>query len=162
SPHPDPLPEGEGAGQRWRSRIEECDRMSVVDIESAVSVMEAKGARRARGVEDFDARVSDSLDRAVGALFRKQHDDGHWCAELEGCSIPVMEYLLRKVILGQPEAPAPPGATPRDIERFRKMLVYLRWLQREDGTWGQYPGSPADLSACVKAYFTLKLFGEDV
>ncbi len=62
-----------------------------------------------------------------------------------------------KWILGQEAAPE---ATPRDLERFQRMLVYLRRLQRADGTWGQYPGSPADLSACVKAYFTLKLFGD--
>lgn len=98
-----------------------------------------------------------ALDRAVDALFQKQHADGHWCAELEGDSILNSEYLLMKVALGQHVAPA---ATPRDLERFRKMCVYLRRLQRKDGTWGQYPGSPPDLSATVKAYFALKIFGD--
>lgn len=106
----------------------------------------------------FDESVRDALDLAVRALFLKQHADGHWCAELEGDSILITEYLLMKWILGQAAAPE---ATERDRARFEKMLVYLRRLQRADGTWGQYPGSPADLSACVKAYFTLKLFGDD-
>jgi squalene-hopene/tetraprenyl-beta-curcumene cyclase len=94
----------------------------------------------------------------VQALFRKQHADGHWCAELEGDSILNSEYLLMKVILRQHEAPA---ATPDDLRRFARMAEYLRRLQRPDGTWGQYPGSPPDLSACVKAYFALKLFGDN-
>ena len=103
-------------------------------------------------------RASRALDRAVEALFAKQHADGHWCAELEGDSILNTEYLLMKVALGQHEAPE---ATPDDLQRFEKMCAYLRMLQRADGAWGQYPGSGADVSACVKAYFTLKLWGDD-
>lgn len=107
---------------------------------------------------DLRHRAAASLDAAVAALFRKQHADGHWCAELEGDSITITEYLLMKVILGQDRAPQ---ATPRELELFRKMCVTVRRLQRDDGTWGQYPGSPTDLSATVKAYFTLKLWGDD-
>lgn len=103
-------------------------------------------------------RARAALERAVDALFSKQRDDGHFCAELEGDSILNTEYLLMKVILGQHEAPE---ATPDDLRLFDKLLVYLRRLQREDGTWGQYPGAPADVSACAKAYLTLKIFGDD-
>lgn len=98
-----------------------------------------------------------ALRAAVIALFGTQHADGHWCAELEGDSILNTEYLLMKAILGQTRAPE---ATPDDLRRFDKMLAYVRMLQRSDGTWGQYPGAPPDLSACVKAYFALKLWGE--
>lgn len=99
-----------------------------------------------------------SLRAGIGALFATQNPDGHWCAELEGDSILNTEYLLMKVILGQHRAPE---ATPDDLRRFDKMAAYVRALQRADGTWGQYPGAPPDLSACVKAYFTLKLWGDD-
>lgn len=101
------------------------------------------------------SRARASLESAVEALLAKQHADGHWCAELEGDSILNSEYLLMKVILEQEDEPA-----RRD--QFRRLCVYLRMLQREDGTWGQYPGSPPDLSAMVKAYFTLKLWGDRV
>ncbi|MEE4298056.1 MAG: squalene--hopene cyclase, partial [Pseudomonadales bacterium] len=37
----------------------------------------------------------------------------------------------------------------------------LRARQRDDGGWGQYPGSDIDLSATVKGYFALKLMGDD-
>ncbi len=96
-----------------------------------------------------------SVQRAVEALFRKQHEDGHFCAELEGDSILNTEYLLMKWMLGH-------EGEPGRQAQFAKMAAYLRMIQREDGTWGQYPGAPADISACVKAYFTLKLMGDDV
>ncbi len=102
-------------------------------------------------------RVDIAVERSIEALFSKQHADGHFCAELEGDSILNSEYILMKAALGQFD---PPAATPHDRERFRKMGVYLRMLQREDGTWGQYPGSSPDLSACVKAYLALKLLGD--
>ncbi len=100
---------------------------------------------------------ADHLARAVEALFGVQKPDGHWCAELEGDSILITEYLLMKAILGQ-DAPGEVREGERAL--WSRMLVHLRRLQREDGTWGQYPGSPPDLSATVKAYFTLKLFGD--
>jgi len=106
-------------------------------------------------------RVERALQRGLDALFARQRDDGHWCAELEGDSILNSEYLLMKVILGQDHPDASEGATPQDVRRMEKMCVYLRWLQREDGTWGQYPGAAPDLSATVKAYYALKLFGDD-
>ena len=98
-----------------------------------------------------------ALAAAVEALFAKQHADGHWCAELEGDSILNTEYLLMKVILGQERAPE---ASADDLRRFPKMVEYVRMLQRADGTWGQYPGAGPDISACVKAYFVLKLWGD--
>jgi len=103
------------------------------------------------------APPTDPLRRAVEALLDHQHDDGHWCAELEGDSILISEYLLMKAILGHDQ---PAERRPGERELWDRMLVHLRRLRRDDGTWGQYPGAPADLSATVKAYFTLKLFGD--
>jgi squalene-hopene/tetraprenyl-beta-curcumene cyclase len=89
----------------------------------------------------------------------------HWCAELEGDSILSSEYLLMKWILGQE------NDTPSDVvtsangggghrARLERISEHLRQTQRDDGTWGQYPGSGPDVSACVKAYFALKLMGD--
>ncbi len=101
--------------------------------------------------------VEQHLSRAVDALKSLQRRDGHWCAELEGDSILQSEYLLMKWILGQESQPLVDGRGPETLQRI---LAYLRTQQREDGGWGQYPGSKPDISACVKAYFTLKLFGD--
>ena len=45
---------------------------------------------------------------------------------------------------------------------LNRIANHLRLVQRHDGTWGQYPGSPPDPSACVKAYLTLKAFGDPI
>lgn len=118
----------------------------------------APAAARSHGETLHLDDVRASLRAGLGALFSKQHEDGHFCAELEGDSILNSEYLLMKVALGQEAAPE---ASDEDIRRFKKMCTYLRMLQREDGSWGQYPGSPPDISACVKSYFALKVFGDE-
>ena len=110
------------------------------------------------GPADPPADAGSPADRAARALLEKLHPDGHWCAELEGDSILNSEYLLMKAILGQHE---PPGATPDDIERFGRIAHYMRQTQRADGAWAQYPGAPPDVSATVKAYLALKIFGGD-
>jgi squalene-hopene/tetraprenyl-beta-curcumene cyclase len=100
---------------------------------------------------------------AAEALFRKQRDlpfagrgkpGTHWCAELEGDSILSSEYILMKFILGQ-------ESSPKEWARLRRIANQLRLSQRPDGSWGQFPGSPIDISATVKAYLALKLLGDN-
>ena len=106
------------------------------------------------------APVRECLDRAINALLSLQKPDGHWCGELQGDSILESEYLLMKFILGQERSPMRDG---RDgWATLQKIAAYLRSLQRDDGGWGQYPGSAIDLSATVKAYFALKLMGDGI
>ena len=99
-------------------------------------------------------RARETLDRAIDYLFAQQHDDGHWCAELEGDSILQSEYLLMMWILGLEDDP-----------RLPKITNTLREQQLENGAWGQYPGGKLgggafDISATVKGYFALKLAGD--
>ena len=100
-----------------------------------------------------------ALKRAVGCLLSRQHEDGHWCAELEGDSILQSEYLLMIWILGLEEE-------PWFAERIPGLAKTLREQQLETGAWAQYPGGrlgggKMDLSATVKAYFVLKILGDD-
>ncbi|CAN5820605.1 hypothetical protein BH11PLA1_BH11PLA1_00100 [soil metagenome] len=103
--------------------------------------------------------LSSAIAAASAALFAKQRDDKprfpgpHWCAELEGDSILSSEYILMKFILNQQDDP---------VERTRlpRIANQIRLSQRADASWGQYPGSPPDLSSCVKAYLVLKLMGD--
>ncbi len=87
-----------------------------------------------------------------------QHDDGHFCGELQGDSILQSEYLLMKFILCQEDEPMADGRPACEV--LPKIAKYLRRLQRDDGSWGQYPGAGADLSATVKGYFALQLMGD--
>ncbi len=103
-------------------------------------------------------RLLGTLRRAIDALLALQKPDGHWCGELEGDSILESEYLLMKFILGQERQQMRDG---RDgWATLTKISRCLRNQQREDGGWGQYPGSGVDISATVKAYFALKLMGD--
>ena len=102
------------------------------------------------------ATVASELDleqcilRAEQALIAMQDQKGYWCAELQGDSILESEYILLKFILEQEDDPA-----------LAKIANYLRNLQQSDGGWSLFPGGKADLSGTVKAYFALKLMGDD-
>ena len=113
--------------------------------------MPVKGQRNIKALKD-------ALARGVAALRHVQHSDGHWCAELEGDSILESEYLLMKFILSQEHEPFVDGS---GRERLEQIAEGLRLQQRPEGDWGQYPGSDMDISATVKAYFALKLMGDD-
>ena len=104
--------------------------------------------------------ASDAMLLAIDGLASVQREDGHWCGELEGDSILQSEYLLMKWILQQETSPLVDGRDPGTLERI---LATLRAQQQSDGGWGQFPGAGAgaDLSATVKAYFVLKLYGDD-
>jgi squalene-hopene/tetraprenyl-beta-curcumene cyclase len=104
-----------------------------------------------------NAEIEQHLAGALGALLSLQREDGHWCGELEGDSILQSEYLLMKWMLGQEAQPLVDGRPPQTLLRI---VAHLRSQQRADGGWGQYPGGATDLSATVKAYFCLKLFGD--
>ncbi len=103
-------------------------------------------------------RAGGAVSAATSALYSLQHADGHWRGELEGDSILQSEYLLMKWILHQEDQPMADGRPGRDV--LSRILGHLRTQQRADGGWGQYPGSGVDLSATVKAYFCLKLYGD--
>ncbi len=92
-----------------------------------------------------------ALQLAQDALLRKQHPKGYWVGELQGDSILESEYILLKFILEQESDPDLP-----------LIANYLRSLQQADGGWTLFPGGPSDLAGTVKAYFALKLLGDDV
>ena len=95
-----------------------------------------------------------SADEALRAARRYlqslQNDDGHWCAELEGDSILESEYVLTLHFLGR-----------TGEGRVKKAAEYLRRAQLPGGGWANYPGGPPEVSTSVKAYFVLKLVGDD-
>ncbi len=103
--------------------------------------------------------LSEARDRAVDALLSLQKEDGHWCGELEGDSILQSEYILMKWILEQEHAPLHDGRDGWEV--LQRIASRLRAQQRDDGGWGQYRDSEVDVSGSVKAYFALKLMGDD-
>ena len=53
------------------------------------------------------------------------------------------------------------SASRRDLELERKIGVYLRRIQGEHGGWPLYHDGALDVVATVKAYFALKMIGDD-
>jgi squalene-hopene/tetraprenyl-beta-curcumene cyclase len=100
---------------------------------------------------DLRARAEAALKHTMAALVAKQNAQGYWVGELQGDSILESEYLLLKFILEQDDDPNLPF-----------IANYLRTLQQADGGWNMYPGGASDLSGTVKAYFALKLIGDDI
>ncbi|WP_244641926.1 squalene--hopene cyclase [Chelatococcus reniformis] len=108
----------------------------------------------------FDhARSAPTLDglerhirRATEALTALQREDGHWCFELEADATIPAEYVLLRHFRGEPD----------DLELERLIGVYLRRVQGAHGGWPLVHAGPFDMSASVKAYFALKMIGDDV
>ena len=96
---------------------------------------------------DLDGAVT----RATAALLARQRPDGHWLFELEADATIPAEYILLRAYLAEPDAP--------DLER--KIGVYLRRIQGDHGGWPLYHAGAFDVSATVKAYFALKMIGDD-
>ena len=84
------------------------------------------------------------------ALRGLQKDDGHWIFEFEADATIPAEYVLLQHFLGR-----------ADPDKERKIARFLRRGQKDDGSWPLFPDGAGDLSATVKAYFALKLIGDD-
>lgn len=98
--------------------------------------------------------VSSRLDSAIAAardaLLARQETNGHWLFELEAdCTIPA-EYVMMMHFLDE-----------IDTTLEAKLGVYLRAHQADHGGWPLYHGGEFDMSCSVKAYYALKLIGDD-
>ena len=93
------------------------------------------------------------ISRAARALLARQKPDGHWIFELEADATIPAEYVLLRHYLAEPD----------DLELERKIGVYLRRIQSaEHHGWPLFEGGAFDISASVKAYFALKMIGDDM
>ncbi|MBI4367077.1 MAG: squalene--hopene cyclase [Deltaproteobacteria bacterium] len=95
------------------------------------------------------------LDRAIAAatdaLLAGQHPDGHWIFELEADATIPAEYVLLRHYLGEPV----------NASLEAKIAAYLRGIQGAHGGWPLFHEGDFDMSASVKAYFALKMIGDD-
>ena len=98
------------------------------------------------------ADLDRSISGATRALLDCQKPDGHWLFELEADATIPAEYVLLRHYLAEPVA--------ADLER--KIGVYLRRIQGGHGGWPLFQDGDFDMSASVKAYFALKIIGDDI
>ena len=91
-----------------------------------------------------------TIAAAAAGLRALQHDDGHWAFELEADATIPSEYILLEHFLGE-----------IDDAVEAKLAAYLRATQADHGGWPLYAGGDFNVSASVKAYYALKLVGDD-
>lgn len=103
--------------------------------------------------EHLRDEVEATIGRAADALCTAQQDDGHWVFELEADATIPAEYILLRHYLGEPV----------DAELERKIGNYLRRRQSaEHDGWPLYQDGGFDISATIKAYYALKMIGDDI
>lgn len=95
--------------------------------------------------------VDAAVERAAAALAAAQKPDGHWVFELEADATIPAEYVLLRHYLGEPV----------DAALEAKIGRYLRRIQADHGGWPLFHAGAFDISASVKAYFALKMIGDD-
>jgi squalene-hopene/tetraprenyl-beta-curcumene cyclase len=117
------------------------------DLSSSTPIPSAPQLRFGK-IENFASRVATAIDSCRNRLFAQQHEDGYWCGELEADTTLESDYILLHTLLGT-----------GDPERYQKCANYILCHQNEDGGWPIYNGGPSNISASVKAYFSLKLAG---
>ncbi len=96
------------------------------------------------------ARLRKAIERTRNYLLSQQHPEGYWVGELEGDTILESEYILLLAWLDREHS-----------ETALQCAEYIRRQQADHGGWSLYPGGPLEISASVKAYFALKLTGDD-
>jgi len=97
----------------------------------------------------FERDVKNSLKNATDALVALQSADGWWKGELETNVTMDAEDLLLREFLGI-----------RTEEETAAAAKWIRSRQRDDGTWANFFGGPAELSTTIEAYVALRLAGD--
>ncbi|HEV7813530.1 MAG TPA: squalene--hopene cyclase [Janthinobacterium sp.] len=107
---------------------------------------------RQAAIQEEPLEAEAALEQALDALLETQREDGHWVFELEADATISAEYVLMVHYLGE---------TP-DPQLETRIGRYLRRLQNADGSWPLFKEGQADISASVKAYFALKMLGDEL
>ncbi len=107
-------------------------------------------ARQPEAASSFEQQLDDVIAATQAALKQRQAADGHWLYELEADVTIPAEYVMLLHYLNE-----------RDPALEAKIAVYLRGKQGKGGGWPLYHDGEMNVSASVKAYFALKLAGDD-
>lgn len=102
--------------------------------------------------EFYAAQTLDGvIEDATRELKKLQKKDGHWLFELEADATIPAEYIMLGHYLDEIDQPL-----------HEEMAKYLRRIQNEDGGWPLFYKGDVDISATVKAYYALKMVGDDI
>ncbi|MEM9288823.1 MAG: squalene--hopene cyclase [Pseudomonadota bacterium] len=105
----------------------------------------------AHDLMQLDEQIETVIHDAVMALKNRQQEDGHWVFDLEADATIPAEYIFLNHYLDERE----PGVEA-------KLASYIRSIQEEHGGWALFYKGDMDISASVKAYWALKIAGDDI
>ncbi len=108
------------------------------------------GTRETAAEAALDAHLDRVIAEATEGLKRRQRPDGHIVFDLEADVTIPAEYIFLNHYLDE-----------REPELEEALARYIRKQQQEDGGWPLFYDGPTDLSASVKAYYALKMVGDD-
>jgi squalene-hopene/tetraprenyl-beta-curcumene cyclase len=97
-----------------------------------------------------EREIDGVIEEARNWLADKQQADGYWAFELEADVTIPAEYIFLNHFLGD-----------IDDEVEGKLANYIREIQEKHGGWPLYHDGDFNMSASVKAYFALKMVGDD-
>ena len=89
-----------------------------------------------------------SIERSREYLLSRQHENGYWVDELEANVTISAELIFFMHFTGR-----------FDSERQQKIVNYLLYMQREDGSWPLFHGGLCDINSTVESYMALKMAG---
>lgn len=96
----------------------------------------------------LERELDEAIRRTQAYLLRIQHAAGYWHFPLEANVTMDAEYIFFNRFMGR--------SVPQQEARVADHMLST---QRDDGSWGLYPGSPGHVSLTIEAYFALKLAG---
>lgn len=96
------------------------------------------------------ARLEQTIQEAVGSIRARQQADGHLVYDLEADATIPAEYILLNHYLDE-----------REPALEARLAGYIRSIQDEHGGWPLFHKGEPDISATVKAYYALKITGDD-
>ena len=107
-------------------------------------------------VDSLLAGTARAASRAVDYFLRTQHDAGYWWAELTADTTLESDFILLQLWL---HPPVNGVWNPPTRHLIDKAVESILDRQLPDGGFNIFPQGPTDLSATVKAYFSLKVAG---
>jgi squalene-hopene/tetraprenyl-beta-curcumene cyclase len=101
--------------------------------------------------DDENSLLGQIIAEASGALKVRRHAEGYWVFDLEADVTIPAEYIMLNHYLDEIED---------SVEA--ELADYIRSIQESHGGWPLFHNGDFDMSATVKAYFALKLVGDDI
>lgn len=106
--------------------------------------------------DTVSANAVEAVRRASAFMLKRQHRDGYWWEDLTADTTLESDFILFQLWLHRVEN----GRwNPPHRERIDRAVASILARQLPDGGFNIYPQGPSEISACVKAYFSLKLAG---